>query len=250
MQSMLINVDENEKGRWSRSVGTTGLLHRASVNWRLSETLDDGSKATTREVIIILVSDPWRYASRKLKKGRENGKWRISYPTECSTVFDRGVAFTFRSHAQAYHPGKDIFTLALIPAVTLYPRLRVSSRCLHILYDGFFRFGEKGLNSGNVRTFFSSRVLMGEDSEARVNRTFTSYIAFASSVFTDFFFKTMFPTIIMFFTFLNCVKWREYLIMGFSALSVLMIVLGLSVTSFLTTLWNVGKNGVKARSSW
>lgn len=142
---------------------------------RRRSTLDDGSKATTREVIIILVSDPWRCASRKLKKGRENGKRRISYPTECSTVFDRGVAFTFRSHAQAYHPGGDIFALTLIFAVALYQRLCFPALFIHF-YDGFPVLVKTVLIPEMLRYFFFlPRVLMGEDSETRISNFYIIY---------------------------------------------------------------------------
>lgn len=214
---------------------------------RRRSTLDDGSKATICEVIIILVSDSWRCASRKLKKGRENRESHIR--RECSTVFDRGVAFTFRSHAQAYHPGGDIFVLTFIFTVALYPRL--CALFIHF-HNGFSILMKRVLiPSGNaLGYFFLSRVLIGQDSRNATRQLLHRTLHLRRVFLSTFFFKTMFPIIIMFFTFLNCVKWREYLIMGFFALSVLMILLGLSVTSFLTILWYVGKNGVKARSSW
>lgn len=60
-------------------------------------------------------------------------------------------------------------------------------RAIYTFLRWIFRSGENGLNSGNAKAFFLSRVLTGEDTETRVSRTFTSYIAFAPSVFIDFF---------------------------------------------------------------
>lgn len=165
---MLINVDRMKRDD-DRVVSAPGCyIARQLIGDRVRRrsTLDDGSKATTREVIIILVSDPWRCASRKLKKGRENGKRRISYPTEYSTVFDRGVAFTFRSHAQAYYPRGDIFALTHFCHRIIYPRL-CFPRYLYI-FTMDFPFWWKWLIPEMLR-YFLSRILMREDSETRIS---------------------------------------------------------------------------------
>lgn len=58
MQSMLINVDRMKRDD-DRVVSAPGccIVHQL-IGDRARSTLDDGSRATTREVIIILVSDP------------------------------------------------------------------------------------------------------------------------------------------------------------------------------------------------
>jgi len=134
MQSMLINVDRMKRDD-DRVVSAPGccIVHQLIGDRARRRSTLDGSRATTREVIIILVSDPWWCASGKLKKGRE--KRETENPTEYSTMFDRGVAFTFRSHAQAYHPGGDIFALTFISTVALYSRL-----CFSTLFIHFYTF--------------------------------------------------------------------------------------------------------------
>lgn len=149
---------KRDDGRIASAPGCYIMHQLIGDRVRRRSTLDNGSKATIREVIIILVSDSWRCSSRKLKKGRENEESHIR--RECSTVFDRGVAFTFRSHAQAYHPGGDIFALTLIFTVALY--ILCSPLFIHF-HNGFSILMKMVLiSSGNARAFFFT---------SRINRT-------------------------------------------------------------------------------
>lgn len=101
-------------------------------------------------------------------------------------MFDRGVAFTFRSHAQAYHPrGRYIRVNSLISAVALYQRLRFPALFIHF-YRGFSVLVKMVLIPEMLRHFFLSRVL--KDSETRESAELLHHtLHLRRAFFADFF---------------------------------------------------------------